>query len=150
MGINSRRSLDPRWVTHHIPVIDGFKGCTVKVYRPDPDIQPVYDQQTRQYTSAPGTLVYEGKARIQPYGINLDLEVANDPTSRRLVLIQLEGKDLGIRNDDMVVVDETENIQDLKLYHFDVRGSIGSSMEWGTNLVCEANLKTQNAPVEVP
>lgn len=140
MGINARKSLDPRWTSHHIRTIDGFKNCTVKIMRPNPDAEVTYDPLTRTYSNT-STVVYEGAARMQPYGINLDLEVANDPTARRLVLFQLQGKDLTINNDDILQVTATENNSDIMLYQYDIRGSIGSSLEWGTNLVCEANLK---------
>jgi hypothetical protein len=140
MGINSRKSLHPRWTTHHIRTIDGFKNCMVKIMRPNPDAEMIYDPVTRTYNNT-STVVYEGRARMQPYGINLDLEVANDPTARRLVLFQLEGKGLEINNDDMLQVVSTENNPDIMNYQYDIRGSIGSSLEWGTNLVCEANLK---------
>lgn len=142
MGINARSSLDPRWVTHHTRTIDGFKNCTVLIVRRDQDAEPVYNKSTRTYTNV-GDEVYTGRARIQPYGINLDLELANDPTARRLVLVQIEGKNLDIRTDDLlsVLTVDAGNNDDLIQYRYDIRGSIGSSLEWGTNLVCEANLK---------
>lgn len=140
MGINSRASLHPRWVNHHTRTIDGFKTCTVRISRRNPATDISYDPDTQEYTNA-YSVVYEGLARIQPYGINLDLEVANDPTARRLSLIQIQGKNLGIETDDMLVVTATDNNTDLEHYKFDIRGSLGSSLEWGTNLICEANLK---------
>jgi hypothetical protein len=103
----------------------------------------IYDKATKTYNSDAYVTVYSGTARIQPYGINLDLEVANDPTARRLVLAQLKGTGLGINNDDVLVVVACATNPDLVNYRFDIRGSIGSSVEWGTNLVVEANLKQQ-------
>lgn len=142
MGINARKALDPRWVSHNIRTIDGFKNCEVRIYRPTTATNSSeYDFDSGEYASPDGTVIYEGLARIQPYGINLDLEVALDPTARRLVLIQLQGKNLGIRTDDVAVVVSTTNNQDLLRYQFDIRGSLGSSLEWGTNLVTEVNLK---------
>lgn len=145
MGINARKSLDPRWVDHNRAVIDGFKNCTVTIYRPASNTtDPKYNFTTGEWENGVGTEVYSGPARIQPYGINLDLEVGLDPTARRLVLVQLQGRNLGIRNDDMLVVTATDGKHDdLKKYKFDIRGSLGSSLEWGTNLVCEANLKVK-------
>lgn len=140
MAINARKSLDPRWVNHHIRAIDGFKNCVVRITRRDQAVTVEYNPATKTYND-PNDVIYEGIARIQPYGINLDLEVANDPTARRLVLIQIKGKNLGINNDDMLTVTESPNNTDLLKYRYDIRGSIGSSLEWGTNLVCEANLK---------
>ena len=141
MAINARKSLPPRWVDHHSRTIDGFKNCTVRIMRRMPGVKLVYDQLTRTYNTGTYEIVYEGVARMQPYGINLDLEVANDPTARRLVLFQLKGKDLHITNDDMLQITATENNPDIMFYNYDIRGSIGSSLEWGTNLVTEANLK---------
>lgn len=142
MGINARKSLDPRWVRHHTRTIDGFKNCTITIVRRLVNSTPVYDKVTKTYSNV-GETVYEGLARIQPYGINLDLELANDPTARRLVLVQVQGKNLGIRTDDILSVTAVvdDNNIELDQYRYDIRGSIGSSLEWGTNLVCEANLK---------
>lgn len=141
MGINARKSLHPYWVNHHTRTIDGFKNCVVSITRNNPASEPVYNPATKTYTNT-STEVYSGPARIQPYGINFDVEVGNDPTARRLVLVQIKGKELGIRNDDTLKVVSSENNEDdLTNYEFDIRGSIGSSLQWGTNLVTEVNLK---------
>jgi hypothetical protein len=141
MGINARKSLHPQWVNHHVRTIDGFKNCTVQILRRVPGVDIVYNKVTRTYDTGTYTEIYTGEARLQPYGINLDLENGNDPTARRLVLAQLQGKDTGVTTDDILHVIAAENNTDLLLYDFDIRGAIGSSMEWGTNLVMEVNLK---------
>lgn len=140
MHLNSRKSLDPRWTSHSGQVVVGFMNVTVLVRRKLTDTPLVYDPATKQYNN-PFEQIHTGPARVQPYGINLDLEVGLDPTARRLVLVQLEGKDLGIITDDILTVTAAENNQELLQYQFDVRGSLGSSLEWTTNLVCEADLK---------
>lgn len=140
MGINARKSLHPRWSGHNVRVIDGFKTCIVKISRRNQAATVTYNPATKTYSN-PNTVVYEGIARIQPYGINEDLEVGLDPTARRLVLIQISGKSLSINNDDILEVISSPNNTDLLDYRYDIRGSIGSSVEWGTNLVCETNLK---------
>lgn len=139
--VNGRSSLHPRWSTHHVRTIDGFKTVSVEVVRrTDPKTNLQYNAATGTYTDA-YTVIHTGIARIQPYGINLDIELANDPTARRLTLVQLQGKDLGIRTGDIVRITTSTNNPDLENYVFDVRGSLGSSVQWGTNLVTEANLK---------
>jgi hypothetical protein len=115
-------------------------NTTVLIRRKIAATQLVYDKTTKQYND-PFMEIYTGPARVSPYGINFDLEVGLDPTARRLVLVQVEGKDLGIITDDILTVTAAENNQELLQYQFDVRGSIGSSLEWTTNLVCEADLK---------
>ena len=141
MGINSRKSLHPEWTSANVFTIDGFKTVTIRITRRDQSAEIVYDQVTKTYSNPDTIIVYEGSARIQPYGINLDVEVGNDPTARRLVLAQVSGKGLEINNDDVMTILNSNNNPDLEKYNYDVRGSIGSSLEWGTNLVCEANLK---------
>ena len=141
MGINARKSLHPQWVNHHVRTIDGFKNCTVKITRRDPNVELEWNDSTESYNTDAYAIIYEGEARIQPYGINLDLENGNDPTARRLVLAQLTGKNLGVETDDVLIVTAAENNTDLTHYKFDIRGSLGSSLEWGTNLIMEANLK---------
>jgi hypothetical protein len=140
MGINARASLHPRWSGHNVRTIDGFKTCEVRITRRLPNTAVTYNPATKTYND-PNTLVYEGVARMQPYGINEDIEVGLDPTARRLMLVQVQGKNLEINNDDVLEVISSPNNTDLLNYRYDVRGSIGSSVEWGTNLVVEVNLK---------
>jgi len=139
MGINSRPSLDSRWNNHHTEVIKGFMGCTVRVDRRIPG-EPVYDKATKTYTD-PWDEIFTGSARVQPYGLNFDIEVGLDPTSRKLVLIQVAGKDLGIRTGDRVTVISTDNNEELEDYSFEVRGSIAGTLNWATQLICEVDQK---------
>lgn len=138
---NGRMSLDPRWTGHHQRVVRGFMTAQVKVIRRVDPSSLEYDRNTKSFGADMFTTVYEGPARIQPYGINFDLEIALDPTARRLVNIQIDGKSLDIRNDDDLTVTACEDAPVLMSYHFDVRGSIPSSLSWGTSVVAEANLK---------
>jgi hypothetical protein len=140
MNLNGRKSLDPRWVDHNIPVVSGFMNATVLIQRKIATTQLTYDKDTKEYSS-PFTEVFTGIARIQPYGINFDLDVGLDPTARRLVLVQIKGKNLGIITDDILTITATDNNTELMKYQFDVRGSIASSLTWATQLVCEADLK---------
>lgn len=144
MGINSRSALHRDWVNHHIPVKESFQTCQIRVLRPDENARLTYNQTTRVYSYENGAapaVVYEGTARVQPYALNFDIINGNDPTSRRMTLVQISGKDTVIQNDDIVVVDSVTNNGALPFYILDVRGGIGSSLEWGTNLICEASTK---------
>ena len=101
---------------------------------------PVYDKVTKNYT-VPMTVVYSGAARIQPYGLNFDIEVGLDPTSRKLVLVQLE-KNVDARVGDYIIVESVENVdQSLRKYGLEVRGAISGSLTWGTQLICEVDQK---------
>lgn len=141
MYLNSRSSLDPRWTTHEVPVVRGFMLATIKVVRKMPDVEPTYDQATGLWTGH-FVDVWSGKARVQPYGIIGDQIVAQDPTGRRLMRVQIEQKNTGITLDDMLYVISSPEDPELTNFTMEVRGSIGSSNSWVTDLVCEANLKS--------
>lgn len=140
MNLNSRSSLDPRWVGHHVSVPVGFMLATVRVVRKTPNAPVVYDQNTGQYTAAT-TVVFEGKARVQPFGIMGDMVVGQDTTSRRLVRVQIETKTTGINVDDTLYVMTCPESPELVDFTFEVRGTLGSSNAWLTDLVCEADSK---------
>lgn len=142
MNLNSRSSLDPRWTKHHVSVPRGFMIADIKVIRKsgDPTVRPVYDPATRTW-SGTFTTIFEGKARVQPYGIIGDQIVAQDTTGRRLMRVQIESKGTSIQLDDMLEIVSSMDDPELANYNLEVRGAIGSSNAWLTDLVCEANLK---------
>lgn len=122
-------------------MVRGFMLATVRVIRKSPNSEPVYNQETGQWTGDFITVVSSAKARVQPYGIIGDTTVAQDPTGRRLMRVQIESKETGIQLDDMLEVIDSPEDPELTLYTLEVRGAIGSSNSWVTDLVCEANLK---------
>lgn len=140
MNLNNRPAIDPRWTKHHISVVSSFMLATVRVIRKSPDVKPVYDPVTKTW-SGTYTTIFEGRARIQPYGIIGDQIVAQDTTGRRLMRVQIEEKLTGIMLDDMLSVEECPDDPELLKYSMEVRGSINSSNSWVTDLVCEADLK---------
>ena len=141
MNLNNRTALDPRWTTHHVKTVAGFMLADVKVIRKaSSETRPVYDQATGLWTGT-FTTVFTGKARIQAYGIIGDQIVAQDTTGRRLMRVQIESKTTGINLDDMLAVTLCPDDPELVGFTMEVRGTIGSSNSWITDLVCEANLK---------
>lgn len=140
MKLNGRSSLDPRWTTHHTSVVAGFMVATIKVIRKNPGSAPTYDQATGVWTGDFET-IFEGAARVQPYGIIGDQIVAQDTTGRRLMRVQIENLQTGINLDDVLYVTSSPADPELMDFVMEVRGTIGSSNAWVTDLVCEADLK---------
>lgn len=112
----------------------------VRVFRKNPGVKPTYDPATKTW-AGDFEEIYVGNARIQPYGITGDVVVAQDPTGRRLMRVQVEDKITGINIDDMLEVTYCEDNPELELYTMEVRSAISSSNSWVTDLVCEADLK---------
>lgn len=140
MGLNARSSLDPRWTKHHVSVVRGFMLAEIKVIRKNPNVTPTYDQQTQTWTGG-FDQIFTGSARIQPYGIIGDQIVAQDTTGRRLMRVQIETKISNINLDDMLLITACKDDPELTSFSLEVRGTIGSSNSWLTDLVCEANMK---------
>lgn len=143
MGLNARASIDPRWTNHHRPVIASFALASIKVIRKDPTVEPTYNQATGVWTGSFPT-IFTGNARIKPYGIVGDMIVAQDTTGRRLMRVTIDSRNTGIHIDDMIIVTACAASPELVNFELEVRGTIGSSDSWMTDLVAEANLKAKN------
>lgn len=143
MALNARTSLDPRWTRHHTPVVTGFMLATIRVIRKLPiDGELTYNKDLRKYEGGQfETIVENIQARIQPFGIIGDMVVGQDPTSRRLMRVQIENVQTGINLDDQLFVTDCPDNPDLTGYMLEVRGAISSSNAWLTDLVCEADNK---------
>jgi hypothetical protein len=141
MGLNARTALDPRWQKHHASVPEGFMTAEIKIVRKLNTPKVNYNQTTGKYDTGSVEVIFEGKARIQPYGIIGDTLVAQDTTGRRLMRVQVPGLITGITLDDMLSVTRCDSNPDLTTYSMEIRGAIGSTQAWLTDLVVEANLK---------
>ena len=144
MKLYARGALDPRWTTHHLPVVASFMLATIKVVRKLPSTEsarPVYDPVTKTWSGTFDTVIDNVQARIQPYGIIGDMVDGQDTTGRRLMRVQIESKETSIHLDDQIIILSSPENPELEDYVLEVRGAIGSSNQWVTDLVCEANLK---------
>lgn len=146
MNVYGRGALDPRWTTHHTPVVASFMLATVRIVRKKTTVQGaqlVYDQTTGTYNTGGmfDTILDSTPARIQPYGNTADVVVAQDTTGRKLTRVQIEQKITGVHLDDMIIVEASPENPELAAYTMEVRGVLSSSNAWLTDIVAEANLK---------
>lgn len=141
MNLHGRSSLDPRWTRHHNRVVRGFMLAKIKVVRKNPNVELRRDPVTKKYIGQFETIVEETWARIQPYGIMGDRVVAQDPTGRRLMRVQVENLALDIELDDVIHILESPADEQLVDYTMQVRSAVGSSNSWIRDLVCEMDLK---------
>lgn len=142
----SRGSLDPRWNGHHVEVVKGFMIATINVIRTIAGAKPEYDFDTGKYINdTVETILFEHKARVQPFGIMGNILAAQDATSRRLYRVQIEKKSTGIRQDDIVEIVECDDYPELTYFPMEVRNVSTSSNAWLTDLVCEVDQKGSDA-----
>ncbi len=64
LALNSRGSIDPRWLTHSSGVLRALQLSKVEIYSPSSGSQ-AYNAATNTWASS-ATKVYTGSARIQP------------------------------------------------------------------------------------
>ena len=87
MALNTRGSIDPRWLTHNRGVLRALQLADVEIYSPG-DTSNAYDAATNTWTST-ATEVYTGRARVQ--AVNAANESGNNfnPSFTKTVRVQI-------------------------------------------------------------
>lgn len=155
MALNSRGSVDPRWIFHNRTVALSLHLARVEIYAPSNTAQE-YDAVANEWT---GTKVskWVGMARIQPVGTATDTGASYNPTLLQDVRVQLaygnneldgsNGEMPDFRpNDRMVVTSAPYNV-DLEKFIFVVTGVLNSSNPWEKTLILRAD--TELNPTEI-
>lgn len=141
MGLNSRKSMDPRWPTQTgSKVAAGFMAATIKVIRKTPGAALTYDQTTRTYTGGYDT-IWAGPARVQMTSFSAPELVAQDQSYRQTIRIQVAELATGINVDDVVQVIESPYNPALTKFRITVKGTMGTSNAWLIDLLCDADQK---------
>ena len=148
MAINTRGSVDPRWLTHNRGVLRALQVATVQIYNPGSSTQ-VYNAATNTW-SGTTTQLYSGRARIQP--INAISEIADNynPTFIKTVRVQIDAATSaspGIRPNDRMRVTACPSNTSLLGFIYVVTDVLNSSNPWERTLVCRVD--TELDPTEV-
>lgn len=147
MALNSRGSVDPRWLTHNQPVGYALQLATVRVYNPATGEQQ-YNASTNTFTGSTVDL-YVGPARIQPVASVTETTLEYNPTTIQNVRMilpygknQLEdsnGVIPDIRPNDRVVVSDSPYNENLEKFIYVVIGVLNSSNAWERTLLCRVD-----------
>jgi len=141
--------LDPRWVTHHIPVEDGFALAYIEIFRPN-NSDKVYNATTNTWTGT-ATVLYKGWCRIQPERPFTIAEGSNDfiPSSGKSVsmffnikkneIANFDGSIADIRPGHEVKVTSAPADEQMKNFSYTVTAVTNSSNTWSRGIVCEVN-----------
>lgn len=125
-----RQSVE-EWMTGSIQIVD-------------PNIKDQkHDRWTNQPTGAGATVLWAGKARIQPIRTPLDAKEPMGETSIAAVRFQIPIAALGdtpVRKGLRVLVVNPGEDPTLDRYQYIVRRSINSSMAWNRTIECEVDL----------
>lgn len=148
MALNSRGSVDPRWLTHNRGVLRALQIATVEVFNPASGSQ-VYDAETNSW-SGTTTNLYTGRARIQQLNSVSETAENFNPTFIKTVRVQIDAAPDGaadIRPNDRMRVTACENNSALTRFMYIVTDVMNSSNAWERTLLCKVD--TELDPTEV-
>ena len=150
MALNSRPALDPRWASHHRNVSSSFQICDIDIYNENLGTR-TYDPETNAWDTA-STVIWSGKARIQPTKISSERNIPGNPTFVRQVTMQIDfGKNqvvdsdgvmADIRPGNYVIVTGSPLDPLLKNFVYIVRTVMGSSNPWQRTITCEVDMES--------
>jgi len=155
LGLNSRGAIDPRWITHNRSVALSLHLASVEIYNPN-SVSQVYNATTNTWTGTK-TILWKGKARIQPIGAAGDAGDVYNPTLFQNIKVQLaygRNEQPGVTaempdfrpNDRMIVTDSPFN-ESLESFIYTVVSVMNSSNAWERTLLCRVD--TELDPTEV-
>ncbi len=136
MALNSRPSLDSRWVSHNLNVEAGFNIADIEIVDSNMS-DSVYNAEANTWTGSP-TVLWSGKARIQASSKSSSRASRINPTSISEVEVHFNSADpVDIIAGSQVVVTYSAYSPDLVNKVLVVRSSTSSTNAWNYMLLCE-------------
>jgi len=150
MALNSRSALDHRWVSHHRNVSSSFQVCDIDIYN-EQLASRVYNATANTWDTN-STVMWSGKARIQPTRASTERNVPGNPTFVRQVTMQIDfgknqaedsdGEMADIRPGNYVVVTSSPYDPILENFVYVVRSVMGGSAPWQRTITCEVDMES--------
>lgn len=148
MALNSRASIDPRWLTHNAAVLNGLQLATVTIFNAESGLQE-YDAAENSWSGS-STSKYNGRARIQPLNSVSETAENYNPTFIKTVRVQIPkatATSPDIRPNDRMRVTACASNPELKGFIYIVTDVLNSSNAWERTLICKVD--TELDPTEV-
>ena len=150
MALNSRSAIDPRWLSHNIPVVRSLALSTIEIFDAGSS-SSTYDPVTNTWTGEDTTL-WSGKARIQPRGNRTSSAGGayniND-SAKKVFEIHIglrenqvtgsNGAMPDLRPGHKIKVTASPADESMLNYEFVIASVLNSSNPWHRMLLCEAN-----------
>lgn len=146
MALNSRGSVDPRWLTHNRGVLRALQLSSVEISTGN-GISQEYDASTGTWTTT-SNIIFSGPARIQPVNAVNETSDTYNPTFLKTVRVQLsynsntvEGATTeipDIRPNDRLRVTSSHNAS-LTKFIYVVTDVLNSSNAWERTLLCKVD-----------
>ncbi len=145
MALNSRGSVDPRWLTHNRGVVRALQLATVEIYKQGSTTR-TYDPVTNTWSGST-TTVFSGRARVQQLNAPTEADSNYNPTFIKTVRVQIDATDIDIRPNDRMLVTSCDTNPQLEKFIFVVTDVLNSSNAWERTLLCRVD--TELDPTEV-
>lgn len=148
MALNSRGSIDPRWLTHNRGVLSALQLATVTIFNSQSSLKE-YDPEANSWTGS-STTKYTGAARIQPVNSVSEVSDNYNPTFIKTVRVQIKAatsSSADIRPNDRMRVTACANNPELMGFIYIVTDVLNSSNAWERTLLCKVD--TELDPTEV-
>jgi hypothetical protein len=150
MALNSRQVMDPRWVSHHRNLSSSFQVCDIDIYN-EQLASREYNATTNTWDTD-STVMWSGKARIQPTKISSERNIPGNPSFVRQVVMQIDfnknqvegsnGAMADIRPGNYILVTNSPYDQLLTKFVYIVRTVMGSSNPWQRTITCEVDMES--------
>jgi hypothetical protein len=140
LALNTRGSVDPRWLTHSSGVLRALQLAEVKIYNSG-GTAPVYNPTTNTWTSTSDD-IFVGPARIQPVNSVNELADSYNPTFIKTVRVQIPAITTGetaIRPNDRMRVTACAANPSLTTFIYIVTDVLNSSNAWERTLLCKVD-----------
>ena len=145
MALNSRGSIDPRWLTHNRSVLYGLQLASVEIFNPASGSQ-TYNAETNTWTGTT-TSLYTGRARIQTVNAVSETTDTYNPTFIKTVRVQIsydkneleDGLMPDIRPNDKMLVTSAPYNPSLEKFIYVVFDVLNSSNAWERTLLCRVD-----------
>jgi len=146
MALNSRSSIDPRWVYHNRNVGYGLQLADIKIFSSNVSTK-VYDAVTNTWTGS-DSIIWLGKARIQSVSNSTSTNLADsayNPTTVQHLQFQIsEGRNKvtgvtaipDLRPGDKVVVTNNPVDAQMTKFTFTISNVLQNSNPWERTFVC--------------
>ena len=147
MALNTRGSVDPRWLTHNRGVLAALQLADVEISTALGD--------SGQYDAATGTwdvnsnIIFTGRARVQPVNAVNEVTDTYNPTFLKTVRVQISynentldgslGQVPDIRPNDRLRVTACSSNESLTKFIYIVTDVLNSSNAWERTLLCKVD-----------
>lgn len=147
MALNSRGSVDPRWLTHNRGVVRALQLADVEISTANGASQD-YDAATGTW-DATSNVIFTGRARVQPVNAVSEVGDTYNPTSLKTVRVQIgynentvegsTGLVPDIRPNDRLRVTACATNESLTKFIYVVTDVLNSSNAWERTLLCKVD-----------